>query len=205
MLFRSMNVFYSNRATFLESLYSRASIVLADPLALARQANEQRAAQEDMAFAAAPAMEAPAPSATMMAESKALGAGDSASAPIRIRADFNPLAVFAPVVRTGADGSARVSVELPDNLTRYRVMAVAVDKAGNRFGTGESNVTARLPLMVRPSAPRFLNFGDKFELPVIVQNQTDEDMLVDVAVNFCLDAGVHLRERVCKDRSGRYK
>jgi uncharacterized protein YfaS (alpha-2-macroglobulin family) len=175
-----MNVFYSNRAAFLESLYSRASIVLADPLALARQANEQRAAQEDMAFAAEPAMEAPAPSATMMAESKGLGAGDSASAPIRIRTDFNPLAVFAPVVRTGADGSARVSVELPDNLTRYRVMAVAVDKAGNRFGTGESNVTARLPLMVRPSAPRFLNFGDKFELPVVLQNQTDEDMVVDV-------------------------
>jgi alpha-2-macroglobulin len=28
--------------------------------------------------------------------------------------------------------------------------------------------------MVRPSAPRFLNFGDQFELPVVVQNQTDE-------------------------------
>src|SRR6185295_18204835 len=38
------------------------------------------------------------------------------------------------------------------------------------------------PLMVRPSAPRFLNFGDKFELPVVVQNQTDSPMEVDVAV-----------------------
>ena len=27
--------------------------------------------------------------------------------------------------------------------------------------------------MVRPSPPRFLNFGDTFELPVVVQNQTD--------------------------------
>ena len=34
--------------------------------------------------------------------------------------------------------------------------------------------------MVRPSAPRFLNFGDKFELPVILQNQTDLPMTVDV-------------------------
>jgi uncharacterized protein YfaS (alpha-2-macroglobulin family) len=34
--------------------------------------------------------------------------------------------------------------------------------------------------MVRPSAPRFLNFGDKFELPVVLQNQTDESMVVDV-------------------------
>jgi len=34
--------------------------------------------------------------------------------------------------------------------------------------------------MVRPSAPRFLNFGDKFELPVVLQNQTDQPMTVDV-------------------------
>ena len=51
-----------------------------------------------------------------------------------------------------------------------------------RFGQGESNLTARLPLMVRPSAPRFLNFGDKVELPVVVQNQTNEPMTVDVVV-----------------------
>jgi hypothetical protein len=36
--------------------------------------------------------------------------------------------------------------------------------------------------MVRPSPPRFLNFGDRFELPVVVQNQTDREMSVDVAV-----------------------
>ena len=32
--------------------------------------------------------------------------------------------------------------------------------------------------MVRPSPPRFLNFGDTFELPVVVQNQTDAPMTV---------------------------
>jgi uncharacterized protein YfaS (alpha-2-macroglobulin family) len=72
-------------------------------------------------------------------------------------------------------------VKLPDNLTRYRLIAIAV--AGDKqFGKGESAVTARLPLMVRPSPPRFLNFGDKFELPVVVQNQTDAPLAVDVAV-----------------------
>src|SRR6185436_5085755 len=59
------------------------------------------------------------------------------------------------------------------------VVAVA---AGKYFGSGEANVTARLPLMVRPSAPRFLNFGDRFELPVVVQNQTDAPLDVDVVV-----------------------
>lgn len=101
--------------------------------------------------------------------------------PIRARLDFNALAFFAAALPTDANGRASVQVKLPDNLTRYRVMAVVVAGA-KQFGTGESAITARLPLMVRPSAPRFLNFGDRFELPVVVQNQTDQPMQVDLAV-----------------------
>jgi uncharacterized protein YfaS (alpha-2-macroglobulin family) len=100
---------------------------------------------------------------------------------IRLRENFNALAVFAPSVRTDANGHAQVEVKLPDNLTRYRVMAVAV-AGGKQFGSGESAITARLPLMARPSAPRFLNFGDRFELPIVLQNQTDSAMTVDLAV-----------------------
>ena len=43
-------------------------------------------------------------------------------------------------------------------------------------------MTARLPLMVRPSAPRYLNFGDRFILPVVVQNQTNAPMQTEIAV-----------------------
>ena len=100
---------------------------------------------------------------------------------IAVRTNFNPLAAFSPAITTGADGRAVVPLTLPDNLTRYRLVAIAV--AGDKqFGKGESALTARLPLMVRPSPPRFLNFGDTFELPVVVQNQTDSPMQVDVAV-----------------------
>lgn len=105
----------------------------------------------------------------------------SPDSPINLRENFNALAVFAPSVKTDSNGRATVDVKLPDNLTRYRVTAVSVDQ-GKRFGKAESNITAKQPLMVRPSAPRFLNFGDRFELPVVVQNQTDKDMAVDVAV-----------------------
>jgi len=71
---------------------------------------------------------------------------------VAVRSNFNPLAAFAPAVKTDAGGHATVDVTMPDNLTRYRVVAIAV--AGERdFGKGESAVTARLPLMVRPSPP----------------------------------------------------
>jgi len=115
------------------------------------------------------------------ASGKKNGGGSSASTPIALRTDFAALALFSPSVRTDDGGKASVPLALPDNLTRYRIMAVAV--AGERqFGLGESTVTARLPLMVRPSPPRFLNFGDELELPVVLQNQTDDPLVVNVAV-----------------------
>ncbi|MFT3745575.1 MAG: alpha-2-macroglobulin family protein [Pyrinomonadaceae bacterium] len=101
--------------------------------------------------------------------------------PINLRQNFNALAKFSPTLKTDSNGRAVVDVKLPDNLTRYRITAVAVD-AGKRFGKSESNITAKQPLMVRPSAPRFMNFGDKADLPVVIQNQTDKDMAVDIVV-----------------------
>jgi alpha-2-macroglobulin len=101
--------------------------------------------------------------------------------PVDVRTNFDALALFQPTVRTDASGKATVDVTLPDNLTRYRVMVVAVSGT-NKFGTGESNLTARLPLGVRPSAPRFLNVGDQFEFPVVVQNNNDKSLAVDVVL-----------------------
>ncbi|MDF2692825.1 MAG: hypothetical protein K0S65_1208, partial [Labilithrix sp.] len=102
-----------------------------------------------------------------------------AKTPMQVRSDFSALALFSPAVKTDAKGRATVPVKVPDNLTRYRVMAVAATK-DRQFGSRESTITARLPVMVRPSAPRFLNFGDRFELPVVVQNQTDQ--AIDVGI-----------------------
>ncbi|MCV6038466.1 hypothetical protein OFP00_35840, partial [Escherichia coli] len=76
---------------------------------------------------------------------------------------------------------ASVAIKLPDNLTRYRITAIAND-GEKRFGKYESTITARQPLMIRPSAPRFLNIGDSAELPAVIENQTDRDLAVNVAI-----------------------
>ncbi len=182
-----VSVFYANRPIGFSCYYSRSNIILVDPLSLVQDASRQLMAKgmvEDMAVGEAPlatmSMALPASPAPMM-EAGGPPSGSPAQ-PIRIRSDFNPLAAFSPVVMTDSSGYAKVSVSVPDNLTRYRVMAVAVSPDGRQFGASESTLTARLPLMVRPSAPRFLNFGDEFELPVILQNQTDSDMRVEVAI-----------------------
>jgi uncharacterized protein YfaS (alpha-2-macroglobulin family) len=107
------------------------------------------------------------------------GADGDAEGPIGLRSDFRALAVFAPVVRTDADGRASVAVTLPASLTRYRVVAVAAADT-TRFGVGAGSLRVRRALAVRPSPPRFLHRGDRFTLPVVVEN--DDDAPADAVV-----------------------
>ncbi len=143
---------------------------LGGPAKLAAQAN----------FMAAPTV--PAAEPVDLAD-KEMRKGDerrSAAKPIALRSNFDALAVFADRVKTDDTGHAHVDFKMPESTSRYRVMVVAWDK-GNHFGSGESTITTRQPLTVRPSAPRFLNYGDRFELPVVIQNQTDAKMRISLA------------------------
>ncbi len=171
-------VFYPERSADIGTNHSRLGMVL-NTNALKQKDMLRRfavkAAAVDMAFRPMPRVMADESSAAYGAINEAAGAA------ISLRSDFNPLAAFVPSLMTDANGLAKASIQLPDNLTRYRIMVVAVEDA-KRFGTGESSLIARLPLMVRPSAPRFLNFGDRFEFPVVLQNQTDESLEVQVAM-----------------------
>lgn len=198
-----LSIFYTERSPFLESQYGRASIILIDPRNLsAREETAQIVETQvvEVAKEAAPmaTRSAAAPEAMMMTADSAAAGGAATPTPIYVRTDFNPLATFAPAVHTDANGAAQVPVKLPDNLTRYRILVVAVDE-NRQFGSAEANLTARLPLMVRPSAPRFLNFGDQFELPVVLQNQTDQPLVVDVVVrasNLAFTASTGIRVSV---------
>ena len=161
-----IEVFYRPRTARLEAVRGRGTIVLQNPHWLADQIEEELARESaEYAMAAAMADDGPAPGGSQ----------------VTVRQNLDPLALFKPDAATDAEGRVTVQFELPDNLTRYRVMAVVADGA-HRFGTAESAITARLPLQVRPSAPRFLNYGDEFELPIVVQNQTEVAMEVDVVV-----------------------
>jgi uncharacterized protein YfaS (alpha-2-macroglobulin family) len=175
-------VFYARRGADVEDRHLRSHVVLARPEDVPVEEPDLKHAFDldtaELAMAPAPP---PPPGQAMRAKRAGAMAEEAAPPPIQLRTDFSALALFVPGLVTDASGKAHVDLKLPDSLTRYRVMAVAVTDS-NRFGKGESTVTARLPLMVRPSPPRFLNFGDRFELPVVLQNQTDRALAVDVAV-----------------------
>jgi uncharacterized protein YfaS (alpha-2-macroglobulin family) len=100
---------------------------------------------------------------------------------VDMREDFRANAVFSPRLRTDANGKARVTVKMPDSLTRFRV--VALGAAGTRnFGIAENTVVTQRKLNARTQAPRFLTQGDAFSLPVIVQNLDTQPRTMDVAV-----------------------
>ncbi|MET3807816.1 uncharacterized protein YfaS (alpha-2-macroglobulin family) [Nakamurella sp. UYEF19] len=187
-----IKAFYPELPSMLNAFYGRSTVMLADPLPPLKSAGSAAASSAAMASGAPMPASAPgtdAYSTTPTASASAAGANgavreaaqSSTGAPIAERKNFDALALFVPKATTDAGGHATIQVPLPDSLTRYRVMVVAV-AGDNRFGSTDSTITAALPLTVRPSAPTFLNFGDKLELPVLLQNQTGAPLTTDVVI-----------------------
>jgi uncharacterized protein YfaS (alpha-2-macroglobulin family) len=190
--------FIRNSDARLVSVAGRHSVYLTSPdLLESLQAQAELAEEQEADGMGRMAHKALPMAAMAMAEAPAPGEGGKDPA-IRLRSDFNPLALFLPLVQTDERGQARVSFALPDNLTRYRILAFCTSGV-DRFGQAESSLTARLPLMVRPSAPRFLQFGDRCELPFLLQNQTDRELEVELALrtqNLTVEGASGLRVRV---------
>ena len=96
-----------------------------------------------------------------------------------VRRRFRDTAYWNPTVRTGADGHATVSVELPDNLTTWRMGARGVT-ADTLVGQADVDVVSTKDLLVRPVAPRFFVVGDEAELAAVVHNNTDWALEVEI-------------------------
>jgi uncharacterized protein YfaS (alpha-2-macroglobulin family) len=107
----------------------------------------------------------------------------------RMRQNFVALAFWnAGLI---ADAAGRVSFEFtaPDNLTRYRLVAV-VHTARSQFGNAEAAVRINKPLMVEPALPRFANVGDRLLARAVVLNRTAT--AGEVEVSLTLDAQARL-------------
>ncbi|MCB9715500.1 MAG: hypothetical protein H6712_16645 [Myxococcales bacterium] len=100
------------------------------------------------------------------------GSGAGSHSLVATRKDFVRTALWKPQLRTDADGRVHVRLTLPDNLTRFRMMAVVTDGEG-RGGVHEDDFEVRKPLMAIPAVPRFALVGDHLEAAVMVHNNQD--------------------------------
>jgi hypothetical protein len=112
------------------------------------------------------------------------GGGEEGYFPsIAMRKDFKACVYWNPSVPTDANGKAKVRFQLPDNLTAFRIIAVAHTPA-SKFGSADKNITVSKPLMLRPALPRFARAGDEVEAGVIVHNYSDETGSIRLAASF---------------------
>ena len=118
---------------------------------------------------------------------KNLSGGDAESdSKIEERKDFNPTAVFEPMLVTDASGKVTCKFKLPDNLTTYRVTVFGV--RGDLFALKESEIAAQNRINVREVLPRRLRERDTAEAGVLITNMDSSSHTLTVR----LDTGAPL-------------
>jgi hypothetical protein len=98
------------------------------------------------------------------------GGGGGAMGADVLRSRFQTTAFFLGSVVTDANGDAVATAKLPDNLTTFKVMAVAVT-AGDRYGKGDAELLVTRPLLARQALPRFVRPGDDFVAGAVVNRR----------------------------------
>lgn len=96
-----------------------------------------------------------------------------------IRQNFADVAAWVPSLVTGPDGSAELSVTLPDNLTTWKATASGLTK-DTAAGQGGSSIKATRPLALRLAAPRQVSPTDQLTLRATVNNRSDKDRSLKV-------------------------
>ncbi len=94
------------------------------------------------------------------------------------RKEFKPVILWQPSVKTDAAGMAKFACEAPDNLTKFRVIAVGQTKK-NQFGAGDATFNVTKNLLIEPALPRFVREGDEVELRAVArQKVSGEEKLI---------------------------
>jgi len=99
-----------------------------------------------------------------------------------VRRIFRDTAYWSPTVRTDDEGQATVSVELPDNLTTWRLTAKAVNEA-TQVGDATNDIVVTKDLLIRPVTPRFFVTGDAARLEAVVHNYTEQEVEVAASLS----------------------
>ncbi|MGA8533938.1 MAG: alpha-2-macroglobulin family protein [Candidatus Tumulicola sp.] len=103
------------------------------------------------------------------------------AASTRVRQHFLPTAYYG-VVKTDASGNAGISFKMPDDLTTWRVMAIAVGNDEAHFATADATFISTQPLIGNPLLPQFARTGDTFDAGVSVSNQTQAGGALDLVM-----------------------
>ncbi len=86
-----------------------------------------------------------------------------------VRTKFADTALWVGSLATDDDGTAQVSLTMPENLTTWKVRVWGMGH-GTKVGQGQAEVVTRKDLIVRLQAPRFFVEKDEVVLSANVHN-----------------------------------
>jgi uncharacterized protein YfaS (alpha-2-macroglobulin family) len=109
------------------------------------------------------------------------GKGGGGLEDTRLRQDFRNTAYWEAQLVTDDEGRASVEVEMPDNLTTWRMQVRAIS-GDILVGEATNELVSTQPLLLRPALPRFLRVGDEVTLRTLVHNATPETREVEVSL-----------------------
>ncbi len=98
-----------------------------------------------------------------------------------VRSKFADTALWVGVLTTENDGTAEVGLEMPENLTTWRIKVWGMGH-GTKVGEGQTDVVTRKDLILRMQAPRFFVEKDEVVLSANVHNYLDDAKTVRVAL-----------------------
>jgi len=130
-----------------------------------------------------------------------LGGGGGMEAQPVLREDFPDTAFWEANIITGADGTAQISIPMPDSLTTWVVNVRGLSE-DYIVGQTEAEILTQKDLMIQPVTPRFLVDGDEVEMSAVVFNNTQQTLTVDVSlqsVGFTLVEGIQKTQTVTID------
>ena len=93
------------------------------------------------------------------------------------REDFRPVLLWKGHVALDSRGRATVDVPLSDNLSAFRLVAIATD-GSQYFGTGEASVRTVQDLALFAGLPDIVRTGDSYDARFTLRNGTDKPMTV---------------------------
>ena len=114
-------------------------------------------------------------------EVKNLKGGDSdEDEKMNERSDFNPTAIFEPMLKTDEKGLVTARFKLPDTLTTYRVTVFGVN--GELLALQEDEIAVQNPINVQQVLPRELRERDTSEVGLLLTNLDDKAHAVTVSL-----------------------
>lgn len=114
-------------------------------------------------------------------EKKGANAGGDGGSNLSLRSVDKFVAYWNPALKADANGNAAFTFTTPDNLSGWRVLAMAVTPS-DRMGLGQGNIKVSKPTELRSALPNQLSRGDHVDAAFTVMNRAKDARTLSVSI-----------------------